>query len=263
MRPIGRDDRVWLFDLDNTLHDASEAIFEQIDQRMRSAVARLLALPPQAADRLRKQYWKRYGATAIGLARHHDIDMQAFLHECHDFDIGPLVRGEPGLAQRLRRFPGRRIILTNAPADYARRVLMALRIWHEFDGLWSIEHMMPMGFGRPKPSVALMRQIVATLGVPASHITLIDDTLANLKAARRAGLRTVHHWHPGTPFSGRHHGRNAYVDQRIRRLAPLLIRPGVSGTPGRRGRAQSGSGATAWSAHPPTASAPPGARRYR
>ncbi|WP_345796878.1 pyrimidine 5'-nucleotidase [Castellaniella sp. MT123] len=230
------DEPVWLFDLDNTLHDASRAIFRTIDRRMSAAVAQALDLPADQADVLRQRYWERYGATAIGLARHHGVNLRQFLATCHDFDVRPLVHAETGLKTRLRSLKGTRIVLTNAPAHYARRVLKALGILQEFDGLWAIDHMMPMGLPRPKPSLGLMHQVVARLGVPARRVILVEDTLRNLKSARQAGLRTAYLYHPGTPFSRQQHGRDLYVDVRINRLGTLLMRARdgrIPGTPDR------------------------------
>lgn len=236
-RPIQANDPVWLFDLDNTLHDASHAIFGMIDQRMGSAVAQALNLPDDQADALRRRYWKRYGATAIGMVRHHRVNLQHFLATCHDFDVAPLVKAETGLRARLRDLPGTRIVLTNAPAHYARNVLKALGVLQEFDGLWAIDHMMPMGLPRPKPSLGLMRQIVAQLGVPAHRIVLVEDTLRNLKSARQAGLSTAYLYHPGTPFTRQQHGRDLYVDVRINRLSTLLLQARAGRIPGIQGRA--------------------------
>ncbi|HEX7387049.1 MAG TPA: pyrimidine 5'-nucleotidase [Castellaniella sp.] len=231
------DAPIWLFDLDNTLHDASQQIFKIIDQRMGQAVAQALNLPRDEADVLRRRYWKRYGATAIGLVRHHGVNLHQFLSTCHDFDVRPLVHAEKGQLARLRRLPGTRIVLTNAPAHYARRVLDALGILQEFDGLWAIDHMMPMGLARPKPSLALMRQIVARLNVPAHRIILVEDTLRNLKPARQAGIRTVYLYHPGTPFTHHQYGRDLYVDERVNRLSTLLARAADGHTPGMPDRA--------------------------
>ena len=58
---------VWLFDLDNTLHHADAGIFRLINQHMTAYLAQQLALTPEAAGRLREDYWHRYGATLAGL----------------------------------------------------------------------------------------------------------------------------------------------------------------------------------------------------
>lgn len=234
---LAADEPVWLFDLDNTLHDASHGIFPAIDQRMVQAVAASLGVDMDTANTLRTRYWKRYGATVIGLVRHHGVRARDFLAMSHDFEIGPLVHGETGLAARFRQLPGRKILLTNAPTDYARTVLRTLGILHCFDGLWAIEHMTLQGRMRPKPSPALMRQVLARLKVPASRVTLVEDTLGNLKSARQAGMRTVYLYHPGTPFSTLRRGRDLYVDVRINALGPLLVRQRGGGTPGNPGRA--------------------------
>src|SRR3546814_19968015 len=72
---------VWLFDLDNTLHDSSRAIFKAIDRSMTTAVASTLNIDLDAASRIRTAYWRRYGATVIGMVRHHGIDARTFLRQ--------------------------------------------------------------------------------------------------------------------------------------------------------------------------------------
>ncbi|MEY2632465.1 MAG: hypothetical protein RIR00_1119, partial [Pseudomonadota bacterium] len=98
----------WLFDLDNTLHDATPHIFPHINRAMRDYIERHLALDREAANALRQEYWQRYGATLLGLMRHHGTDPQHFLRETHDFpDLPGMLRFDPALRQVLRRLPGR------------------------------------------------------------------------------------------------------------------------------------------------------------
>ena len=99
---------VWLFDLDNTLHDASHAIFGAIDRRMTDYVERALGIDRAEANRLRTLYWRRYGATLLGLVRHHGIDPHHFLRETHDFDVAELLRAERGSRGCLHGCPGAR-----------------------------------------------------------------------------------------------------------------------------------------------------------
>lgn len=213
---------VWLFDLDNTLHDCSKSIFKVIDRNMTAAVMASLGVDIDTANRLRLQYWKRYGATVIGMVRHHGIDPREFLEAAHRFDPAPLVHSEPGLAYKLGRLKGRKILLTNAPLKYAREVLKTLGILRHFDSLWSIDHMTLQGRIKPKPTAALMKQVLARVGRRPRDVILVEDTLRNLKAAKRLGVRTVHVYHPGTPFSGMHSGRGGYVDLRVNSVSHLL-----------------------------------------
>ncbi|AHV93008.1 pyrimidine 5'-nucleotidase [Bordetella holmesii] len=218
------DGLLWLFDLDNTLHDTSHAIFPKIDAGMTRAVSEMLDVDVDAANEYRTRYWKRYGATVIGMVRHHGADPHRFLHRSHDFDVKPLVRAEKGLANKLKRLPGRKVLLTNAPLHYARAVLRHLGILQQFDALWGIDQMRLHGEFRPKPSAALLRYVLAHEGVPARRAVLVEDTLDNLRGARRAGLRTVHVYHPGTPFARAHRHRPGYVDLRVNCVTDLLLR---------------------------------------
>ncbi len=190
MRPSSR--RVWLLDLDNTLHDATLHAFPRINAAMASYVAELLGLPGDEADALRTHYWRRYGATLLGLVRHHGVDPGHFLRETHRFDDMPrLVRRDGRLRAALARLPGRRIVLTNAPAAYAAAVLAALGVAPLIHEVVSIEAMRFAGRIQPKPSRPMLRRLVARLRTEPARCVLLDDTPANLHSARAVGIRTV------------------------------------------------------------------------
>jgi putative hydrolase of the HAD superfamily len=185
-------DRVWLFDLDNTLHDAGAWVFAQMNDTMRSYVVDTLGVTAAEADALREKYWRRYGSTMLGLVRHHDVSPAHFLHETHRF---------PGLEQRvtghrhdlaaIAHLRGRRIVLTNAPRAYAMRVLGALGIVHLFEQVLSIEDMRMFGDWRPKPDRRMLRRVAVRLGVHPSRCVLVEDSLDNVLAARRVGMQPV------------------------------------------------------------------------
>ena len=232
--PEGRGTRLWLFDLDNTLHDTSHAIFPYMDRGMTAAVSELLNVDETEANALRKRYWQRYGATVIGMVRHHGIEANTFLNRCHDFEVAPLVRAEKGLAAKLRQLKGRKVLLTNAPLTYARNVLKCLGLLNQFESIWAIDHMQWHGQYRPKPSPALLRYVLAREGIAAHQATLVEDTLTNLRGARQVGMRTVFVYHPGTPHGGSsyqgvlrggagQHARPGYVDLRVNSVSDLLL----------------------------------------
>ncbi len=182
----------WLFDLDNTLHDASHAAFGEMHIAIGEYVAEHVGVTGEEAQRLREKYWLRYGATLLGLVRHHGVRAAHFLAETHRM---------PGLESRLRtsahdravlaRLPGRKIIVTNAPRDYAMRVLTTLGLARYFDAVVTIEDMSMFGKLRPKPDARMFRRLAARLGVAASRCILVEDTLVHLKAARSVGMRTI------------------------------------------------------------------------
>jgi putative hydrolase of the HAD superfamily len=221
---------VWLFDLDNTLHNASHSAFRDLTERMSAYMVNELGVDAERADALRRQYWLRYGATLLGLIRHHGVKAAHFLHHTHLLPgLEERVHGHPHDFAALRHLPGRRYILTNAPMAYTLRVLGVLRIGPWFDGVLSIEDMHMFGHLRPKPDARMLRRMAARLRVPPSRCVLVEDTLEHQKAARRVGMQTVwmQRWaraSAGPTEAARLRRRPAYVDRRIGRLRDLHSR---------------------------------------
>ena len=225
---------VWLFDLDDTLHDASHAVFGPLRESMTDYIERELGVGRDDANLLRVRYWRRYGATLLGLMRHHGVSAAHFLHHTHLLPgLEERLRASRADRQALRRLRGRRLVLTNAPRAYALRVLGELGWLGLFDGVLSIEDMRVFGDLRPKPDVRMFRCLAARLRVHPSRCILVEDTLQHQKGAREAGLRTV--WmqrfvrasaagRAAPP--GRLARRPAYVDRRISRLRDLQRGPG-------------------------------------
>ncbi len=180
--------KVWIFDLDNTLHDARPHIFPHINRSMTQYVAGLLGLGDEDANALRDAYWKRYGATLIGLIRNHGVDPAHFLSETHRFpDIDRMVVGRRELRFVLRRLPGRKIVFSNAPARYASAVLRALGVDDLFDDVFAIEHTR----FRPKPEAHGFLRLMHAHRLVASRCIMVEDSLENLRTARRLGMKTV------------------------------------------------------------------------
>lgn len=236
-----RPDPLWLFDLDNTLHDAAHAAFPHISDAMTGYIVQHLQITPQEAGALRTHYWRRYGATLLGLVKHHGVQASHFLEATHHLpELEQRLRMSRPDRQALQRLPGRKFILTNAPRGYALRVLHTLRLTDCFDGIVCIEDMTMFGHLRPKPDARMFRALVARLGVPASRCVLVEDTLDHQREARRVGLRTA--WMQrylrrspspihaqGIPVentrkvSDHHGGKPQYVCARIRRLRSLRV----------------------------------------
>ncbi len=223
-RAAGRQQPVWLFDLDDTLHDASSASMAELRVAMGDYITRELGISSEESNALRRRYWLHYGATLLGLVRHHNVKAAHFLHHTHQLPgLETRIRGHSHDLAALARLPGRKYILTNAPAAYARRVLGVLGIEGWFDGLISIEDMHMFGHLRPKPDARMLRQVAARLGVPPARCVLVEDSCDNLKGARRVGMHTVwmRRWLPAGASRLRARRCPAYVDQRVPSLRAL------------------------------------------
>ncbi|AOZ04867.1 pyrimidine 5'-nucleotidase [Cupriavidus malaysiensis] len=183
---------VWLFDLDNTLHDASHAIFPAINRQMTAYVARVLGCDEARASEVRVAYWQRYGATLLGMIRHHGVDAADFLRAAHDFpELARMIKVRRGLAAHLRRLPGRKILVTNAPQDYALAVLRIAGIAQYFERVVAIEQMWVHGHLRPKPDRRMLRRLLAQERIAPHRAVLVEDTLSHLKRYAGMGIGTA------------------------------------------------------------------------
>ena len=179
----------WVFDLDNTLHNATPHFFPHISRAMTGYLQTHLGLDEPSANALRVQYWQRYGATLLGVIQHHpEIDPKHFLWHTHQFpQLHSMLVFERGLRGLLLRLPGKKILFSNAPAHYAKRVLGAMGIADLFSEVICVER---TGF-RPKPSAHGFRQILCQHGIAPTRAIMVEDDLDNLRTAKRLGMRTV------------------------------------------------------------------------
>lgn len=207
--------RTWLFDLDDTLHRATPHIFPQINRSMTAYIERHLGVDTAEATRLRQDYWRRYGATLLGLMRHHGTDPRHFLRETHQFaDLRRLVVFDKPLLHLLRRLPGRKIIFSNAPRAYAEAILAITGLDRCFDAVYSVEDLK----FRPKPMPSGFRALLQAERLQPRQCIMVEDSLANLVTAKKLGMRTV--------WVSTDSRRSPWVDVK---LPSLLALPGFCG----------------------------------
>ena len=219
---------VWFFDLDNTLHNASHAIFPAITANMNAFMAQALGDGERPADTdtvnaIRLKYWKRYGATLLGMIKHHHVRPADFLHAAHQFnDLTSLIRAERGVQRFLKRLPGRKILLTNAPRGYSHDVMRHLGLHRHFAQHIPIESMRVHRHLRPKPSKLLLRKLLAKEKIRPQRCILVEDTAATLKVAKMLGMRTVlvTQYLSETPI---HAPKSVSFLQPVRRNRPVFV----------------------------------------
>lgn len=207
---ISRAAKVWVFDLDDTLHNASAHIFPVMNQAMTNYIMDTLAMDEATAHDLRRHYWRVYGATLKGLMRHHQTDPQHFLKVTHQFDdLAERVIAVKRLRHLIKSLAGRKVVFTNAPRDYALRVLNLLGISDCFELVFSVESTK----FHAKPSVRGFQLLLASLRVKASDCVLLEDNAAALMTAKRLGMKTV-------LLSKKCH-KPSFVDYRINQVLAL------------------------------------------
>ena len=155
---------------------------------MMTYIRRHLNVDEAEATRLRQLYWQRYGATLLGLMRHHGVNPHHFLQHTHQFpDLASAVIAERGLAATLRRLPGRKIIFSNAPRVYIESVLAITGLRRCFAAVYSIERL----HFQPKPAVAGFLRLLRDQALRPRACIMVEDTLLNLKTAKQLGMKTV------------------------------------------------------------------------
>lgn len=181
-------EKVWIFDLDDTLHDASAHIFPVMNQAMTQYIMDTLNLEEHSAHQLRQHYWRIYGATLKGLMRHHGVDAYHFLNQTHALmDLPNMVIQIKRLRHTLKQIKGRKCVFTNAPRNYAIRVLELMGIEDCFELVFSVESTK----FHAKPSVRGFQMLLNTLHVNASHCIMLEDNLPALMTAKRLGMQTI------------------------------------------------------------------------
>jgi putative hydrolase of the HAD superfamily len=208
--------RVWIFDLDNTLHDARARIFPAMHDQINAFLRRQFSVDEAGADAMRERFWRAYGTTLNGLMRHHGVHPRKFLAETHVFpELADQVVHENALKHALQRLQGTKLVFSNAPRHYVWQVLKAIGLWRYFDGVYAIEDARYRG----KPALHGFQYLLRKHNLDPHRCAMVDDMLENLRTAHRLGMSTV--WVSDV------RRRVPYVDVRISSVTelPRKIRP--------------------------------------
>jgi len=207
---------VWIFDLDNTLHDARARIFPAMHEQINAYLQRYYGVDEAGADAMRQGFWRRYGTTLNGLMRHHGEHPGRFLRETHAFpELGDMVEHENALKHALARLGGRKLVFSNAPRHYVEEVLRLIGVGRFFDAVYTIEDARYQG----KPALHGFHLLLRKHDLDPHRCAFVDDMLENLRTAHRLGMSTV--WVSAV------RKRVSYVDVRISSVTelPRRIRP--------------------------------------
>jgi len=176
----------WVFDLDNTLYPRHTNIYMQVDRRIHDYVQRTLGLPFEEAQRLQKDYYRRYGTTLRGLMIEHGVTPDDFLEYVHDIDHSS-VEANPTLGDAIARLPGRKFILTNGSRRHAEKVAERLGITHHFEDIFDIVWSELV----PKPHRETYDRFLAATGVKPEQAAMFEDLSRNLEVPHALGMATV------------------------------------------------------------------------
>ena len=87
----------------------------------------------------------------------------------------------------LKKLPGRKLVFSNAPHDYALAVLKLLHVDDLFDDVFAIEH----ARYNPKPQLAGFLRLLRKHRLNPARCVMVEDSAENLQTAKRLGMKTV------------------------------------------------------------------------
>ena len=199
----------WIFDLDNTLYPASVDLFGQIKIKMSNYIMKLLDVDEATAEKIRAEYWKKYGTSLAGLMQNYKIDPNDFLKVVHDIDFSMLPK-DLDLLDALNNLPGRKLVYTNGTVPYAREVLKYRGVLSVFDEIYGIEDAAYI----PKPFPEAFEIIFSKAKIVPNRSAMFEDEERNLEVPFKLGLKTI--------LVSDVQSTGKYVNYSIKRLSDFL-----------------------------------------
>jgi putative hydrolase of the HAD superfamily len=164
--------RLVLFDLDDTLYSGSRGMNKDIVRRMNAYVARYLGMSDEEALALRRERAAKYGTTLEWLTVERGFtDTESYFAAVHPEGEEYCIEGDPALGRLLDALPMRKAVLTNSPAEHARRVLAKLGVADRFSAIYDIR----FNAFRGKPHPEAYRRACEASGVGIGETLFIDD----------------------------------------------------------------------------------------
>ena len=176
----------WIFDLDNTLYPASVNLFGQINTKMSNYIMKLVNVDQETAEKMRAEYWKKYGTSLAGLMQNYEIDPNDFLKVVHDIDFSVLPK-DLDLLDALNNLPGRKLVYTNGTVPYAREVLKYRGLLSVFNEIYGIEDAAYI----PKPFPEAFEIIFSKAKILPNRSAMFEDEERNLEVPFKLGLKTI------------------------------------------------------------------------
>lgn len=191
-----------IFDVDDTLYDVGSGFTAYRNGvGAQTFMVSHLGFPDlESARVVRDEYFEKYHSTAKALTiaqAEGRLPPQAPVFRAEDlsawwatklpFDLlgGPNLE----LERDLMECPLKLVAFSNAPRQYAKRVLAELNLLHLFgeDRLFAVEDVLPFC----KPEREAFDKLLNTIGVKAEECVLIEDSMKNIRKAKEIGMKTV------------------------------------------------------------------------
>lgn len=180
--------KVLAFDLDETLYPSSTGLMDAINERIKLYMVQKLGFDPAEVEKIRQNYYIRYGTSLRGLMIEYGVDPDDYLHFVHDVPLDRYLSPDnQPLREALSRIPLEKVIFTNASKEHAINVLNYLGLADLFSRIVDIRDLNFIC----KPNPEAYERFLEIVGVKGEECVLVEDTPRNLVAAKPFGIITV------------------------------------------------------------------------
>lgn len=186
---------LWVFDSDGTLYD-DKRIQSVVTKLMDRFFARTYGVKECEGQLLREKLKKKHAVSGTLMALYREgISVETFIRETYlavDFHIRDICP-PTAIAAVVSHLTGEKVLLTNSPSEFARRILKVLVLEDSFSRVYGIRELDYFS----KPAREAFRPILDAVR-EGKRVVYIDDKVDNLKAASTTGCIARFWW------NGRH-----------------------------------------------------------
>lgn len=191
-----------IWDLDNTLY-RFEGDFEQLCHvaAAKAVIKGGVAMTHEQAMEVCLQSYDLYGHSYRLFLERYEIDRVQVHFDFHTFIDEKLIRRELELIALFEKTHLRHALVTHASGEWAARALSQIGL-KEFFPDEMIISAEAIDFQRKSESRAPFEKALALLGLPPSHVVVVEDLAENLRIPHEIGLATVlvHYGRPPEPM---------------------------------------------------------------
>ncbi len=183
LRKIPAD--LWVFDCDGTLYTNTQEIKSAVENLMVAFIKKEYNIGFREAKALREALLRKYDTryTAIAL-RNEGIDVSRFIQSTY-LSVSPEdygIRESKPLYELISSLKGDKIILTNNPSNFARRILKTLGVLSLFSNIFGMEELNFM----IKPAPEAFNPLKEKLG-KGKLVVVVEDNSENAQMAKKMG----------------------------------------------------------------------------
>jgi len=196
-----------LVDLDGTLYRSAK-LFDDVRKNINAYIIDALGVKAEEANDVSGRLYREYGLTVVGLmSEDFGVELDDWHKAVHGtLDYKALLPPNPELRDLLQSLPMPKDIFTNADRIHAGVCLDHIGIKDCFEDIISFDcivdqarAMAPPGASKKdlmagvfcKPDLRSFEYALKRVGAEAATTMFLDDSVANIKAAKAAGLQTV------------------------------------------------------------------------